>query len=403
MKSKKFTYGVIWFSLIVLISFTGCEEFEEPAMINEPTLNYIEDPVITSVIPPDSAVAGVRRIVIQGNNFAVSGQDTTWVYIGGEPTAIKSINPNEIVVDRPAKYGDDINISVVVPRALKTAKILGYKIEQPLLEFGDFSRENYDLTAIAVATNEDLYIATRRAVLHLTSDGINLTTIASLSSAFATITDMKFGPGGYLYMLIGRRDMYRLDPVVGEDEEYASLSRNSSYFDFDQNDNVYFGSRDGLWVLTTDKTEIFTELHDESPIRAIRVYNGYVYVASAKQLKRNQILDNSGSIGQTEVLVDLNNISSLSSSDISSFTFDANGMTIICLTNISGNPLFVLEEDGSMTPYYTANILPSSIDQIVYGRGRYMYLNRGMSLDRDSVRLYKMGMQYEGAPYYGRE
>ena len=402
MKRKKLINIIILSSLIIFFFSNSCNEFEEPSSISEPTLDYAASPVITN-LAPDAAIAGVRYIEILGSNFAVNSDDTTYVYIGGEKAQIKSITSQQIVVDRPVNYGDNVAIRVMVPSALAVGKIDNYKIEVPISDLGDFSRENYDLTAIAVAPNDELYLATRRAILHLSSDGVNLTEIANLGSTFATITDMKFGPGGYLYLLVGKRDIYRLNPAVGTDEHYADLSENADYFDFDENNNIFLGDRDGLWVVNTDKTETFTGYHEDAAIKCVRVYNGYVYVATAKTLSRNQILNATGSIGTTEQVVDLEDVPGFAGADIGSFTMDLNGMMLLCLKQIAGNSLFVLEDDYTITPYYSANILPSSVDQIIYGRDRYMYLNRGITLGRDSVRVHKMGMQFKGAPYLGRE
>lgn len=402
MKHNIYRSQLIKIVFVSLVCFIACNEFDEPGLINEPTMIYAQDPVINGIQPSGSAVAGVREITILGSNFAGSNVDTNWVFIGGEAANIKDVSENEIVVYRPVVYGDDIDISVVVPNALGVAKASDYKIEEAIEDFGDFTREPFDLMAIAVDENENLYVASRRRVLQLSSDGIDLIQIASLSSRFAKITDMKFGPGGLLYTAVSRREFYTIDVNTGEATEIHKFSKNTDKFDFDVNGNIYSGRRDGIFVLKPDFTETETGLYDGISIREIRVFNNYLYVATAKKLSRNQILDSNGLLGSEEVVADLETDSEFSNTEFNSFNFDIDGMIVLAIQGHSDYSLFVFEGDGSIMPYYQAHILPRSIEQIIYGRGRYMYLNRG-SLDTDSVRVYRMGMEKIGAPYNGRQ
>ncbi|MBN1408362.1 MAG: hypothetical protein JW956_11265, partial [Calditrichaceae bacterium] len=205
------------------------------------------------------------------------------------------------------------------------------------------------------------------------------------------------------------KEVYRFNPNIEnpKEEVYIELSEDANYFDFDENDNMYLGDRDGVCVVTPEKTETYTGYHEDIAIKQVRVFDGYVYVNSNKTIYKNQILDNSGSLGESQVVVDLESTSKYKSADIGSFDIDVNGMIILCLKNVPDNSIFVLENDGSITPYYKLKIMPSSVDQVVYGRSRYVYLNRGITLSgvttTDLVKVYKMGMQYTGAPYWGRE
>ena len=408
MKNIKSIINVIISSLIVFFFIFRCNEFKEPPLINEPTIDYAVNPVINNVLPADSAIAGVRQIVIRGDHYLMAGgDDTTYVYIGGELAKVRSINEQEIIIERPRIYGDNMAISVEVPRALGVAKA-DYKVEIPVEPFSDFQYVASALSSFAIAPNGDLYIAASRRIYHLTADGINLTEIIYLPSAFREMTDMKLGPGGYLYIARRDEELYRLDPNAEnpETELYAEFTEDVNYLDFDENGNIYAGDRDGIWILNPDKIETFSGYHDDITIKHIRVFNGYVYVASTKAIYKNIILDNMGSLGATEVVVDLSTIKKYSAGDITSFAIDINGMIIICLKNIPGQSIFVLENDGSIKPFYNNNILPVNVDQIIYARDRYMYLNKGISIlggteTADSVRVYKMGLQYQGAPYLG--
>ena len=402
MKNKISIKILVVLVLVVFAFVNGCTSYNEPPVINSPNQQYTNSPVITSVSPANEAAAGVREIVINGDNFAVNGVDTNWVFIGGTSAMIKSITANKIVVYRPPTSGE-VNISVVIPNALNVAKVNNYQIEEPVESWGDFSYQNYDLTAIEVDNNENLFVATRREIWKLAPDGIELTQIVRLGSAFATITDMKFGPDGYLYVAIGRRELYKIDPITGADQEFISMPKNTEKLDFDANKNIYTVRKDGIYVINTDNNVVFTNLYVGESILELRVINGYVYVCSSDFVYRNKILDNNGTLGETETVLDLKSVQGFSNCDISSFSFDVNGVIYLCIKNNPNYSVFVLEGDGSVTPYYKADILPHSVDQLIWGSSRYLYLNRGITLSRDSVRVYRMGMATNGAHFYGRQ
>lgn len=403
MKNKNLVKYLFSSVILVLFFLISCTKYEEPGLINDPNKTYSKSPVVTGVIPPDSAIAGVREITIVGSDFATGNGDTNWVYIGGKPAKIKSVAPDRIVIYRPAladdKYGKPINISVTIPTALGTAKINNYKIERPVIRYGNFNTFTYNLFAVEVDKQENLYIATRRLIIKY--DGLDLTQSPQLSNDFAKITDLKFGPGGYLYMPIDKADIYRMDVSTWKTEKYVTLPNVTSKLDFDDKGNLYTAKANGIYVVNPDKNIIATQRLDGITIVELRVYNGYVYAASSSALYKIQILDGKGTLGETQPIVDIKSIPSLSGSDISSFTIGSDGTIYLCLKNHPDYSIFVLENDGSVTPFYVDNILPQRVDQIIWGNSRYVYLNRGTLL-RDSVRVYKMGMDKNGAPYLGR-
>lgn len=390
-------------SLVVTISFiiSSCTLYEEPAPIESPNPEFAPSPVINGIIPPDSAIAGVREITLLGQNFAVNGNDTNWIYIGNQSAPIKGIEADRIVIYRPVISGE-LDIKVIVPSADGIGKITGYKIEEPVSEYGDFRFQAYPLTAVEVDNEENLYVGTRREIIKLASNGIDITPFAEgLSSAFAEITDLKFGPENYLYILTNDREVYRIPSQGGSVETYLQMPSRVEKFDFDENGNIYLGRRDGLLIVKSDKSVINSGHYDNIPAVEIRVFNKEVYWAATKTLYKNQIIDNNGSIGEDQVVIDLNALDEFRNYEIGSFNFAEDGTILICIKRHPKYSIFVLE-NGSLTPFYTADILPQSVDNIIWGSSRYIYLNRG-SLSRDSTRMYRMGMDKLGAPYHGRQ
>jgi hypothetical protein len=399
MKNKIFVLLVIY-SLVILIN--GCKNYDEPGLINDPNKSYSQSPKISSVSPANSAIAGVREIVINGENFAVNGKDTNWVFIGGKPAPIKSVAANKIVVYRPNVSGTSLTIEVAIPMALGLSKITGYNIEKPIAQFGDFQYENYALMAIEVDNQENLYIATRRKVMKLTPDGINLTTLSTLGSTYAKITDMKLGKDGYLYLLIDKTTLNRINTATGADEIYVTLPNICSVLDFDADKNIYAAKQSGIYVVSSGKSVTSSGKYADVELVELRVYNNYVYVANSNHIWRNKILDTKGTLGDNETVVDLTTTSEFKLCEISHFNIGSDGTIILCLRSHPKYSIFVVESDKSITPFYKVDILPRSVDQLIWGSGRNLYLNRGLTLTRDSLRVFRMGMDKNGAPYLGR-
>lgn len=390
---------------ITLLLFTACNEFIEPEKIYDENKTLNSGPQITSIVPADSAVAGVREIIINGSGFAVNGTDTNWVFVGGEPALIKSISENQIVFYRPAKAGNDLTISVVIPSAEGFGKKGQYKVSQAISSWGDFQFLYYSLTCVEADKNGNLYIGTRRKIYKLTSDGIILTNILGSDgdqypSAWSNITDMKFGKDGYLYVCISKNDIYRVNPADGNEAVFASFSSRVEKMDFDQYGNVYAGRRDGIFVVHNGTVSGSGQLSG-TEITELRIYDNNLYVATKKAIYRLSINEN-GNLGSSQLVTDISAMPEYSNCEISSLTIDGDGKLILCLKGHPKYSVFLLENNTTLSPYYFANIIPSGIDQLTFGSDRYLYLNRGITVPKDSTRLYKMGMEKAGAPYLGR-
>lgn len=395
--------------LVLLLTAGSCTKFDEPALINSPSMPYAQNPEASQIIPADSAMAGVREITIMGKNFYVNNPDSNFVYFQGKKAIIKSVSADRIVINRPVLsdelYGRPLSVTVGVPSALGTSKIQSYKVEQPVRAFGDFSRFTYALMAADVDKDENIYMASRRIIYKIPPDGINIVTWASLGSDFAKITDLKLGPPNsskkYLYALIDKQAIYRFDLSTAKNVKFAVFPSAVDKGDFDDKGNFYAAKSNGVYVLHPDSTFLGPQGVKSVTINELRVFNSYLYAATAKILYRIPITDDKGKLGTQEAVVDLNKNADLKSCEISSFNFSSDGTIYLCLKGHARYSVFVLETDGSITPFYSANILPRLVEQMIWGCGRYLYLCRG-SLVRDSVRFYKMGMDRMCAPYLGR-
>lgn len=410
MKTKIILQYLYKLAFLGVIIISGCNFYDEPEDINNSNKTYPSSPAITRIVPESNAIAGVREIIIEGQNFAVDNpNDTVWVYIGGRPAIIKSITQDKITVYRPASFGEGLAVDVVKHDATSLAQYKNYNIEVPIAQFGDFRLiHTYPLYSIEIDKDENIFVGGHGKIFKQSTDGLYITEWADLSpSTFNKITDLRFGPGGYLYAANDKRDIYRFNPTAEDTvergiEKYVNIPKNTAVIDFDASGNLYAARRDGIFIVMNGTKEIKETGHyDGLQIDQIRVVSDYVYTLSAKKISKNRI-NGDGTLGADETVLDLSAHQDFTNYQLSSFNISEDGILYLCITGHPDYSLFIVENDGTIAPYYTDNIIPRSIDQIIWGSGRYIYLNRGLTLPKDSTRVYRMGMDRNGARYPGR-
>jgi hypothetical protein len=433
------------FCLLILTLFflCACNHFDAPSAVWDPNRPLSKGPYISSVSPANTAAAGVREITITGQNFSTN-LDSLTVTFGSQLLAIKSISVSAgvstIVIPRPAIYGFN-NISIMYPAADSIAKY-PYTIENPIT--GDAVVSNIfsgNLLVMEADKGDTIWIANMPNsgiklgyIYKLLPDGVTMTVFMDTSylkpkinnkaSDFTNpFADLKIGTGGFLYATFSNvNSIYCMDPNSSAPVVYATLSANSTAkFDFDDNKNIYTGKNNGLFLVKPDGSNSsvgdYTGSITFGEIRVIKNANNnkFVYAligaAAAKptftQLYRSPI-NNDGTVGSKQLVYDITADTAFNGCTISSINVKSDGTVLLSLyTNsaVNGNQnysLFVLENNGSLTPYYKDNtILPTGIDQLIWGSGRYLYLSKGKT-NTSSTRFFKMGMEQNGAPYLGR-
>ena len=425
MKNKN-VLNQILILLIFICFFSACNTFNEPNPIWVGSPNVPADPVIASMDPPDSAVAGIqgREISIIGSNFSTT-PNSNYVYFQNQPAMVKSSSQNQIVVYRPTIYGDTLSVSVQIPLARGTANLnKTYKIERPVYPYPSYlmpaAAATLTFYSMEVDKDENLYIGSKQVIYQIPPAADTVMTFKSLSREFLKFTDMKFGVDGYLYFLISKTNVYRTTAGSSPPETFVTLDYATEKLDFDQNQNIYTGFKNGIYVIKSDRTVTASGLFAANfTIKDIRVYNGELYVNAAytgtdttiakAAVWKNSILDVNGTLSTpSQVVVDLSNYAdpNISTCDINSFNIDKNGTIYLCLkkTGVTlSHYLYIVENDGSIVPFYQDEILPDRLDQLVWGNYEDAYLNRGVSVLGAVERVLRMKMGIEGAPYLGRE
>jgi hypothetical protein len=211
------------------------------------------------------------------------------------------------------------------------------------------------------------------------------------------------GPGGYLYLTRSNTKLYRIPPGGGASAEFATLPGRVYDLDFDQLGNIYTaGNGNNLYLVRPDATNKSVADYPGTFIKAVRVVNGYVYVAGKtsggqEAVWRNQIIS-PDSLRPNEMVFDWTaKVSAVSG--IVSMAFAADGD--MYLGTKGSEAIVVVHPDGSHEPLYPGLLEPESY-ALTWGNGIYLYVVRHNDVDADKRRIIRLNMQKNGAPYYGR-
>jgi hypothetical protein len=446
MKNKKFKHYIfsgkaisgkfIFSGLILLIScsilmpilFGACEKFEEPSVIYDTSSkpSTSNDPVISQVPPPNIATAGVagRVIKINGKNIGVkNGTDTDWVYIGGKRAIIKEIVQNTMItIARPQltddKYGKKIVLSVTDPKAIDTSANVEYIIESPGALLGDYVNITAVMMGVDLDKNENIFIVAGRQVWRNDLSGVTLTQMLGTSSLvgdFRGTTDARFGPGSpgeVLHVAVGKNYLYSVRVDTSSTSVKAvkgvTLPTVVNKLDFDADGNIYAGGSEGIFKINTADGSVSANLgFNGTVIKEIHIFNGNIYIADSVRIWKSSL--GGSTLDQGAPVIDLTTNSALNTCRINSFAIDEFGNLYLSLRNHPKYSLFVVEENGAITPFYDdENILPNTIEQLIWADSGNLYLISNSLPGATagvyaSNRIFVMKMDRKGAPYQGRK
>ncbi|MBN2423490.1 MAG: IPT/TIG domain-containing protein [Calditrichaceae bacterium] len=405
--------------ILLIVSF-ACNEFEDIPKIYDPdNKDAVKDPVIRAVEPADSIIAGIRTVIIDGENFSIN-PDSVAVYFDNYRSVISSFGPNQIIVHRPAIAGDLITLKVMIYGALGIARYPDLYIQEAWTNYADFTSVNNLLYTIDMDKDENMYVAIRRAIYKVNPFGEIET---SWSTNQDRPYDIKAGPDNYLYFVANRRDLYRLSTVTGAQETFAALGQTAIVLDFDQNLNIYTGKRDIIVLVKPDRSvrEVGASYNDYDFID-FKVYNGYLYVAASyggrdaavpdMGVWKSAIDNETGDLAGNELVVDWANseygqqIGTVTPT-ISSMAISEDGDILLSSNDHPQYSLFIYDETQSLLPFYGDTTIMKDVpkaDEIVWGSSKSLYINRSnsMTAGKDST-ILKLGIGENGADYYGRQ
>ncbi|MEE9432414.1 MAG: IPT/TIG domain-containing protein [Melioribacteraceae bacterium] len=388
---------------VFLFSFWGCEN-EYPDSIYNPDETFKPNPTINT-ISPDLAFAGVDTIDIMGTNFSTNPSEIK-VFFNGEKGEIVSSTANLVRVIPANIIGDSIKIQLRVTGALEYAEYKSYKLEPITIEYGVFDHFD-DAYGLAVDLNENVYVSLfgNKLIQKITPD--------LERNDFAIIlrdktSQMKMGPDGSIYYLFGLKFMLRILPDGSKDELFAILPGSAYDLDFDENLNIYSGgSGNAIYKTTLNKDITTVKQYPDVFVHAVRVYDGYLYVAGSysgaddshvvEGVWRNQIVEGADSLGDTELVFDFGSV--FVGKQILSMIISDDGNIYLGTNGDEG--IYVIKNDGSFGALYPG-VLGPNIYAMTWGNSDFIYVTRKSDVD-DNNRILRINMRKKTAPYYGRK
>lgn len=418
MKLNKLFIPVLMVSAAVV--FSGCKEGNsvydpgyEPARPN---------PVITSISPAGSYLAGVDSVIVTGENFGPH-VDSMTINFGGSPGIIKSLNGNQMVVRPGTKSGENLDVRMSVRGAEFFSDVYEYTLEDPFNIYFGLTASDEPISAIAVDGNDNIYtIIDRGGVIRYTRispDGNVEKDLVkypgeprpdpSDTRPFPTDSTMRFTQyssmtatnSGQLFLTQqGIRAIFTKQFGSDRREDVWGASRNTAL----KIQDMLFDNNGYLWIVGTGSNEVHrfdvaSKSETRFPLngehRAVALYNNSLYVAGnfggVQQIWKLDI-DGGGNLGSGELFFDYGQNYN---GTIRSMIFAESGELLI-VTDLEES-IIRLFPDGKHQPLYPGMLNPGGYD-ITWRSDKYAVV----SLRGDNSGLYFLNMyDRERAGIYG--
>lgn len=417
-----FSYLVIG---LILIGGMGCEYDDYPDPIWDPNDAGGPTPVITSMDPADVAYDGLTVVTITGENFSPVMTENQVTFNG----VVANIDPalsssTQLVVTMPVVITDaslnsisNVQVMVAVQSAYAGAVYdQNFTIERAVIEWGGFIGEKPEKlpNAVAVDADENVFIAAGDKILyHVDTAGVRTEYGTGLS---AITNDLKIGPGGIPYFARNNPFVYRFDAGGGAAIRWHRVGSKITCFDFNMDQNIYCGGKnDSLYFVdVTAETNRGVALSEDYAYSALRVYDGYVYVAGVYEgddvavtvteaVWRHQILAGDD-LGPRELVYDWADSDYAVEQNILSMVIDENGLFYLGLSEAEGPAIVTVDfATQEVEPFYNA-VLTAPATSLSWGNSGYIYCARTLAVSTEDLPTgaFRIAQSLTGALYYGR-
>lgn len=390
---KKIGVILVWISLGIFLP--GCQKSDLPTSIYQ-TDPGATSPVITAVTPVGSAYSGYTPITIQGENFSPTLANN-FVYFNNIKATILTATSTTMTLVSPLIAGDSFAIKVAVSGAYLIAQWTPYKLEFIAQEYGGFADVD-NVVAMDCDKNENLYVVLSNEIVKVAPDQ---TKSRVTNEGITTPIGCKIGENGAYVFYAKIKKLYKVPVNGGATVTLNSVNTKEKIedFDFDQNNNIFIAAKSTIFKMKLDGTQETACDYKPTKLTSIKVYNGYVYSASADSIWRNPIQDATGKLGDKELVFDWKaNVYATTRGTITSMTFSENGDIVV--TSDLVNSMYILKPTSSgqytqATPHLNTDVLSLPGSAINWGNGNYLYYSIGH-------RIIRVKMEMRGAPYYGR-
>ena len=395
------------FILAISLLIFSCEDPNYPENIWDEDDQGNASPSISSV-EPEAAVAGIDTLTINGQNFSENTSENL-VYFNNMLGEVINATSTSLRVITPNLVSDSVQIRVAVQGAFLFADhSLLYTLTAAVLDYGPFDQFT-DIFSLDLDRDENLIVSmdgTPNAEFWIVDTNQDS---AVWSGALAKGSGMKLGPTGSVYFVNYQRFLYKDEQGTPKEnsEIFKRLNGNATDLDFDSYGNLFVGGA-GSTVDVVDinddegLTSGVTEAKnlDTLDILSLKVLNNYLYVltttvTSDQAIYKMQILDDSGSLGDLELVFDWSAYTNKLSSALC-FTLSESGDLFVG-SDSDDQPLTYIQ-NGNASGFYSS-ILTAPISYMAWGNSNYLYL---INKTEETNRVQRVDTRMSGSDYYGR-
>lgn len=410
---KRMTVAAGFLMAAMLLLMTGCKE-DTAASMYDPNFVSGAQPVVTTISSSNGTIyfAGISTITIVGQNFSpVAAQNL--VYFDQTKATVLEASPTQLKVKAPILVKDSIKMKIAVQGAAKFSDVKLVKLDAAVTNFGGFGSTE---EAIGIATDAagNVYASMK---VGGAGNGIRKF-IAGPDTGFTYApaggvtqwSSLKVGPQGVLFGARVQRAIYTLPqgaaPVLWATASGSPLPSLSD-IDFDNMGYLWaVGNNMNIYRFKVSDKSLTTYAFsaEQTPLRTVRVYNGYIYVGGKKDSTEGvwRYKQNSdGSVGTPELFFNLSAQPgyTYNGATVNAITFNTDGE--MYLGTSGADAILLVAPDGkSAQPYYPGLFTPSTIT-FAWGKGSTLYAARGG--DAAVKTIIKINTLKSGAPYYGAQ
>jgi hypothetical protein len=427
MNKEKITLKFI-FALLFAVSIVfsgGCTDEPQETINNPSQIGPDRDPPVIDDVQPQSALAGVSQVVINGQNFSATAENNL-VFFNAQQADILEATETRLTVMAPDVVGDSVKLKIAVQNVELYSNTIYYKMNpavnyvSPDIEADrNVNRKYYGITIDAegnVYSSITEQSDQGRGILEVTPDG-DLNTFAEgpSSGLISKFDRLRLGPNDEIYCANAVPGIFKMVEGASGPETWVAggngINAKVYDMDFDQNLNLWAGSDDKFFRVTQDKDVAEFEFDNPGRTVGVRVYDGYVYVALIRDeqsmVVRYEIIS-ADELGDEEVYFTFD--SGLENYRISGVTFDNQGTMYVGLNSeivVADLDRVIIKvySDGSYEDLYPrlveGDIYNPRVYGLRYGQGNKLYYVRQQALeDRVTQDVIWVDTTVPTAPHY---
>ncbi len=406
---KKFLFKII--PLVVAIIFAGCTEKTTDSLYSgNPSGPTGATPEISTVNPPNEALAGVTAITITGKNF-LSDTSAVEVYFGSLAGKIISASPTQLTVIPPNIEGA-VNIKISTNVAELFSNIYTYSLAKAVKDFYPDAKDKTNVPASIIVDNAGNIYSSNSSygLVQITPDSVS--TVYSAKGGETYWTTMRFGPAGVLYAARGNQAVFTIPAGGGKNSAWVVLTPSSlkiSQIEFDPMGNLWAaGKNSAIYRIKPDKSTKSYPFSNFVTAMRIFVSGGTTYLYAAVQQSSNIVImrmpiDANGDLGTPENYFDFTGNYG-ANYVVNDITFAADGEMFLA-TDLP-SPIVYVNPDKTSGLLYPDLLLKSPALSLAWGTGNILYYVRRQINDATGALLIpqsivKVNVEKPGAPYYG--